>query len=87
VAVAVRIEGTTIVVRAYHGPEVTDAEREAIDIAGAEIIADYPHASRLEIEFERELPAYLASVPGSLVFLRHGFESFRRADRVPKSQS
>jgi hypothetical protein len=78
-AVTVGYMANMIVFAAYVDQEISDAEREDLDDAATEVIADYPEGWGLEVTIREELPA----LPGypQLVYLRRGERvTFRNAE-------
>jgi hypothetical protein len=67
-AVSVAYRGNSIVVRAFVDPGVTDGERDDLDDAATQVVADFPAGWTLEVKIEDGA----TDVPTSpeLVFLR-----------------
>jgi hypothetical protein len=72
----VAIEDQLIVLTWYVAPEMTKTEREDLQVAGTEVIAQFPDGFRIEERFV-EVPDRSSALPttGSWVVLQRGFRT------------
>ncbi len=70
-AVFVSLETERLSMAAFVDGKLDDDEREAIEIAASEIVADFPAVARLDVEIVQPAIQPIDG-PGELVFLRYG---------------
>jgi hypothetical protein len=70
--VCVALEGDRLLFRGYVGEHATEDEREALDFAASEMLADFPDVGSLDLEIEQADATALPGCGGQWVFLGLG---------------
>ena len=70
--ISVALEGGRLAFDGFVAADATEEEREALDLAASEMLADFPEVKRLDLDISEAPDATLPDRGGEWVFLRLG---------------